>query len=148
MSWARAAAVGMVAGAVGTAAMTAVEKFEQRRTDRPNSYVPAHTLERLLGLEERPDRDRVALNHVMHWGTGMLVGALRGVMARAGLRGTPASLLLHLPVRLTTDQTLENATDVGAPPWTWPRNEQLIDTAHKAVYAAATGLVADRLIPA
>jgi hypothetical protein len=145
VSWWRAATVGVLAGAVGTGAMTLAEKLEQRRTGRPNSYVPAHTLERLLGLDEWPDSDRVALNHAMHWGTGMLVGALRGVMAQAGLRGPRASLLLHLPVRLTTDQTLENATGVGAPPWTWPRSERIIDTAEKGVYSLVTGALADAL---
>jgi hypothetical protein len=145
VSWWRAAAVGVLAGAVGTAAMTLAEKLEQQWTRRPNSYVPAHTLERLLGLDERPDSDRVALNQAMHWSTGMVVGALRGVMAQAGLRGPRASLLLHLPVRLTTDQTLENATGVGAPPWTWPRSERVIDTAEKGIYSLVTGFLADAL---
>jgi hypothetical protein len=48
-------------------------------------------------------------------------------------------------VRLTVDQTLENATGVGRPPWTWPREELVIDVAHKAVYAPATGAAVDRL---
>ena len=144
-SWWRAAAVGAVAGVVGTAAMTVAEKVEQGLTGRPDSYVPAHTLERLLRRPERPDEERVVLNHAMHWGTGVVVGALRGIMARAGLRGPRASLLLHLPVRLTTDQTFENATGVGAPPWTWPRGERVIDTAEKGVYSLVTGLVADAL---
>jgi hypothetical protein len=38
---------GLVAGLAGVAAMTATEKLEQAFTRRPNSYVPAHTLERL-----------------------------------------------------------------------------------------------------
>jgi hypothetical protein len=144
-SWWWAAAVGALAGAAGTAAMTLTEKLEQRFTGRPGSYVPAHTLERLLGLEEKPDADRVGLNHAMHWGTGLIVGAVRGVMAQAGLRGPRASMLMHLPVRLTTDQTLENATGVGAPPWTWPRDERILDTAEKGIYSLVTGLVADAL---
>ena len=144
--WAAAMVRGAAAGAAGAAVMTAAEKLEQAVTGRPNSYVPAHTLERLLGLAERPDRDRWVLNHAMHWGTGIMVGMLRGVMAQAGLRGPQASAM-HTVVRLTTDQTLENATGVGAPPWTWPRSERWIDTAHKAVYSLATGAVADRLLP-
>jgi hypothetical protein len=49
-------------------------------------------------------------------------------------------------LRLLNDQALENATGVGAPPWTWPVNEQVVDLLHKAVYAFATGAVADMLI--
>jgi hypothetical protein len=51
-------------------------------------------------------------------------------------------------VRLTADQTVENWTGVGAPPWTWPRDELLVDVAGKAVYAFVTGAVADRLAAA
>jgi hypothetical protein len=39
--------------------MTLAEKLEQAFTRRPNSYVPAHTLERLLNLPARPDSERI-----------------------------------------------------------------------------------------
>src|ERR671911_3241679 len=136
---------GLVAGLAGVAAMTAAEKLEQAITRRPNSYVPAHTLARLLRLPERPDRERVWLNWAMHWGQGILLGATRGLMAERGLRG-PTGSFLFLNLRLLNDQTLENATRVGAPPWTWPVDEQVIDLMHKAIYAYATGAAADRLV--
>ena len=138
---------GLVAGFVGTAAMTAAEKLEQAITGRANSYVPAHTLERLLGLPYKPDEERLAMNWAMHWGQGILLGAVRGLMAERGLRG-PVGSFLFTNLRLLNDQTLENATGVGAPPWTWPVDEQALDLTHKAIYAFVTGMVADRLIPA
>jgi hypothetical protein len=141
-----AAVRGLAAGLVGVAAMTAAEKVEQVFTHRPNSYVPAHTLERLLRLPEKPDKDRLWLNWSMHWGQGILLGAVRGLMAERGFRG-PVGSFLFTNLRLLNDQTLENATGVGAPPWTWPVDEQAIDLLHKAIYAYATGAVADRLIP-
>jgi hypothetical protein len=49
-------------------------------------------------------------------------------------------------LRLLNDQTLENATGVGALPWTWPLDEQIIDLTHKGIYAFVTGVVADQLI--
>jgi len=140
-----AAVRGMVAGAAGVAAMTLAEKLEQRVTRRPNSYVPAHTLERLLARPERPDDERLGMNWAMHWGQGIVMGAVRGMMAERGVRG-PVGSFLFLNLRLLNDQALENATGVGAPPWTWPVDEQVIDLAHKAVYAFATGLVADWLV--
>jgi len=137
---------GLVAGLAGVAAMTAGEKLEQLLTRRPNSYVPAHTLERLLGLPHRPDEERLWLNWAMHWGQGIVLGPVRATMADRGLRGPMASFLF-LNLRLLNDQTLENATGVGAPPWTWPTDEQTVDLLHKAVYAFATGVVADVLVP-
>lgn len=142
--WPKAMAQGAVAGFAGALAMTVVEKIEQLGTHRPDSHVPARTLERLLRLPEAPRRQSPALNLAMHLGQGALLTGLRGVMATAGLRGPWASAMFWM-VRLTNDQVLENATGVGAPPWTWPRRELIIDLAHKAVYAASTGWIADRL---
>jgi hypothetical protein len=142
----RAVVNGLMSGVIGVAAMTAAEKVEQLITHRPNSYVPAHTLERLARLPHRPDEERLWLNWAMHWGQGIALGAVRGLMAERGLRG-PMGSFLFLNLRLLNDQSLENATGVGAPPWTWPVDEQVIDLLHKGIYAFATGAVADRLIP-
>ena len=136
---------GMIAGLAGVAAMTAAEKVEQKLTRRPNSFVPAHTLERVLRLPSKPDEQRVWLNWAMHWGQGIALGAVRGLMAERGVRG-PVGSFLFLNLRLLNDQTLENVTGVGSPPWTWPVDEQVIDLLHKAIYAFATGEVVDRLV--
>jgi hypothetical protein len=133
---------GLLAGVAGVAAMTAAEKVEQALTGRPNSYVPAHTLQRLLG---RSDQDRLATNWTMHWGQGIALGAVRALMSRQGIRG-PVGSFMFLNLRLLNDQTLENATGAGAPPWTWPVNEQVIDLLHKGVYAIVTGVISDRLV--
>jgi hypothetical protein len=104
---------GLVAGLAGVAAMTLGEKVEQAFTGRPNSFVPAHTLERLLGLPFKADRQRRGSNLAMHWGQGIALGALRGVMAEGGLRGPWASAMFTV-VRLSADQTQENISGVGA----------------------------------
>ena len=127
--------------------MTLAEKAEQLVTRRPNSYVPGRTLMTLVG-REAADSDRpLVWNHVMHWGTGAVLGSLRGVWAAVGLRGVRASLS-HTAVRLATDQTLENATGAGAPPHTWPVREQIFDVVHKAIYSFVTGSLTDRLVAA
>jgi hypothetical protein len=141
---AAAAARGAGAGIAGVAVMTASEKLEQRLTRRPDSYVPARTLAHLLGLP-KPDDDRWGRNVVMHYANGLVLGAVRGVMAAGNLRGPWASLM-HAQLRLSWDQTLENLTGVGAPPWTWPREELVIDVLHKTVFSLATGAVADAII--
>jgi hypothetical protein len=139
----KAAFQGLLAGIAGVAAMTFAEKLEQLITKRPNSYVPAHTLERLLCLPIKGDKDLI--NWAMHWGQGILLGAVRGIMAQKGIRG-PVGSFLFMNLRLLNDQTLENATGVGALPWTWPKDEQVIDLIHKGIYAFVTGAIADTLI--
>lgn len=137
-----AAARGAVCGLAGVAVMTAGEKLEQTLTKRPNSYIPARTLLALLGQRPGDAQQPLVWNHIMHWGTGAALGSLRGIWAVTGIRG-PLAHAKHTVVRLAFDQTLENSTGVGAPPTSWPANEQLVDVTHKALYSLATGLLAD-----
>ncbi|MBE2315992.1 hypothetical protein DVA67_008400 [Solirubrobacter sp. CPCC 204708] len=141
---ARTIAGGAAAGLAGAAAMALTARLEQLFTHRPSSFVPAKTLAHLLRLS-KPDDERIARNLAMHFGTGALAGVLRGTMSAANLRGPWASAM-HTHLRLSIDQMLENATGVGAPPWTWPRDELVIDVAHKAVFSFTTGAITDRLI--
>src|SRR3954451_19616671 len=143
----RAALRGALAGLAGTAAMTLGEKIEQRAEFRPDSYEAARTLTALTTGRRLPESARPWMrNHLMLWGTGAAVGAVRGTWAASGLRGWRASAW-HASLRLATDQTLENATGVGSPPWTWSGRDQAVDLAHKSVYSFVTGAVADRLVP-
>lgn len=135
---------GFVAGTAGVVAMTLAERLEQRLTGRPDSYVPADVVQRLTGLQAGTDRQRDTANWAMHIGQGVLLGVLRSIMANAGLRGVWSSAMFTV-VRLTNDQILENATGVGAPPPTWPRQELATDMVHKIVYGFTTGAVADAL---
>jgi hypothetical protein len=57
---------GPVAGAIGVTVLALAEKLGQAFTKRPNSYVPAHILERLLGLSHRADHERLLLDWAMH----------------------------------------------------------------------------------
>lgn len=132
---------GLTAGTVGVVAMTLGERLEQAVTGRPDSFVPAHTMERAAGMPETESRRD---NLLMHAGQAVALGVLRSAMAQAGLRG-PWSSAKFTVIRLTNDQLLENATGVGAPPATWPRDELVVDLLHKSVYGFVTGWVADRL---
>jgi hypothetical protein len=136
---------GLMAGVAGTAAMTLCEKIEQRFTGRPDSYIPGRTLKRLLRKPTAGRETPAGYNEAMHWGQGILLGVVRGLMAKKGIRG-PFGSFIFCNMRLLNDQILENATGAGAPPWTWPVDEQVLDLVHKAVYAFTTGAVADRLI--
>lgn len=135
---------GFAAGGVGVVAMTVAERLEQRRTGRPDSRVPGAAASRAMRLAPTTGEGLQRRMWATHVGMAVGVGAIRGVMAFAGLRG-PWSSAMFTVVRLTADQIMENWTGVGAPPWTWPRDELVIDVAGKAVYAFVTGAVADRL---
>jgi hypothetical protein len=135
---------GLLGGLIGTAVMTLAENLEQRYTHRADSYVPARTAARLFGARQ-PDKKSIPRNWAMHWGTGAVMGIVRAGMSAGGMSGLDASAV-HLLLRFSTDQTLENATGVGSPPWTWPPDELTLDVIHKAIYAFATGAAVDALM--
>ncbi|GEO97461.1 hypothetical protein [Kocuria turfanensis] len=141
----RAAGAGAAAGLAGAGVMVVGEKLEQAITHRPNSYVPARALLSLLGQRPGDDAQPLVWNHVMHWGSGAVLGTLRGVWAATGIRG-PQANAWHTVVRLAFDQTIENATGVGSPPASWPTGEKIVDMGHKAVYSVVTGMVADQML--
>ncbi|KAL2022120.1 hypothetical protein VTK56DRAFT_6164 [Thermocarpiscus australiensis] len=145
MPWGTVLAYGACAGLLGVAAMTVTEKVEQAFTGRPNSEVPGKTLARLIDARPQTEGDLWRLNMAMHYGQGALAAIMRGVASYYGLRG-PFTDFMFIGVRLMIDQTLENWTGVGAPPWTWPVSEQVVDLLHKAVYAFVTGYFTDRWI--
>lgn len=84
-------------------------------------------------------------NMAMHYGEGALIGGIRGVMTLYGISGFVANFMFT-GIRLLCDQTAGNLTGVGALPWSWPRNEQMLDVLHKSVFAFVTGWLADMWI--
>ena len=125
--------------------MTLGEMAEQAITHRPPSFVPGRTLKSMLGGSTSDHEQPVVWNHAMHWGTGLLVGALRGLWSVTGIRGPQASAW-HTVVRLAVDQTLENTSGFGAPTGTWVGEERVADFVHKGLYGFVTGAVADAWI--
>ncbi|KAK3290982.1 uncharacterized protein B0H64DRAFT_411080 [Chaetomium fimeti] len=145
LGWGTIVIYGASAGVVGVVAMTAAEKVEQLFTGRANSEVPGKTLARLINADPQTKEELWGLNMAMHYGQGATAAVLRGVASYHGLRG-PFTDFMFVGVRLMIDQTLENWTGVGAPPWTWPVGEQVVDLLHKAVFAFVTGYLTDRWI--
>ena len=135
----------MAAGVAGAVVMTLTERLEQTLTHRPDSYVAGRTLMSLFGRSASDLEKPSGWNVAMHYGTGAVVGAVRGLWSVTGIRGPQASAW-HAIVRLAVDQTLENTTGAGAPPATWATQEQVIDYLHKGIYSLATGAVTDAWI--
>jgi len=125
--------------------MTLPQKAEQSITHRPNSYVPARTLERLISVRAASDAQLWRLNMAMHYGQGAVAGDARAIMAWKGIRG-PFADFIFVGVRLLLDQSLGSRTGEGAPPWTWPVGEQVLDIMAKTVFAVVTGWVVDRWV--
>jgi uncharacterized membrane protein len=135
-----AAACGLAAAAVGTAAMTSAQVWLYRITGGQESETPAKVGEKILGAlgvkvrkEQRP-----ALNTAMHalYGTswGLPFGVLFG---RGGPTGPAKGLVFGLNVWLASLVELP-ALGVAPPPWKQPPAPLAQDLAFHLVYGAAT----------
>ena len=139
----RATALGMVAGALGTVAMTLTQRLEMSISGRESSTVPGQVGAHLLpGANPAVPGDVARLNGPVHWGHGIAMGALRGVLDVAGLHGSSASAA-HFALVWGGDVALYKALGVADVPWRWSGDELASDLLGKGVYAAVTGAVYD-----
>ncbi|GAA0981023.1 hypothetical protein GCM10009551_023440 [Nocardiopsis tropica] len=129
---------GLLAGLVGTAAMTVSSTVEARLRGRADSSAPADAAGRLLGVRPRDDAGGRRFGALVHWGYGTSWGAVRGLLGAAGLRG-PGAAAVHLAAVWGGEQVVLPATGAAPPAWRWGAGEIGLDLLHHAVYACAAG---------
>ncbi len=130
---------GLVAGFIGTAAMTVSSTVEARLRHRAASTAPARATAKALGIAEFDDDiARARFNDLSHWGYGTGWGVVRGLLGASGLPATKATAAHGAAIWGSAAVTLP-ALDVAPPFVFWGRREVAIDLFHHAIYALATG---------
>lgn len=130
---------GVVAGAAGTALMTASSTIEAKLRDRGSSSAPADAAGKVLGVEPEGEEGEARFGNAVHWLYGSAWGGVRGLFAALGLRGLAGSAA-HGAAVWGAAATMLPALDVAPPPTRWGPKEVAIDLWHHAVYAAGTGM--------
>jgi hypothetical protein len=131
---------GLVAGFLGTAAMTVSSTVEAKLRGRAASTAPARATARALGIREfDSDRAKARFNDLSHWGYGTGWGVVRGVLGATGLAPAKATAAHGAAVWGSAAMTLP-ALEVAPPFVFWGRKEVAIDFLHHTVYALATGV--------
>ena len=131
---------GLLAGFVGTAAMTVSSSLEARLRHRAASSAPARATAKVLGIKEFEDGIAEArFNDLSHWGYGTGWGVVRGLLAATGL-SPKAATAAHGAAVWGSAQAMLPALEVAPPFVFWGKKEVAIDLWHHAVYATATGL--------
>jgi hypothetical protein len=129
---------GLVAGLVGTAAMTVSSTIEARIRRRGASSAPADAAAKVLGIEKFvDDAAERRFGTLVHWGYGTGWGAARGVLRTVGLSPTFATLS-HFGAMWGGAVVMLPALDVAPPITRWGRTEIAIDVWHHLVYVVAT----------
>ncbi|HEU4568303.1 MAG TPA: hypothetical protein VFR99_09740 [Marmoricola sp.] len=141
---AEAAGRGLVAGLVGTAAMTLSSTVEARLTGRGASTTPADAAQKVSGLDPGDDEGRQRFSESVHWTYGTVWGVPRALLGAAGVRGLPASGA-HLAAVWGSEQLMLPALGVADPVWRYGAQAATTDALHHLVYAVTTGVVSDWL---
>jgi hypothetical protein len=130
---------GLVAGFLGTAAMTVSSTLEARLRGRVPSTAPARATAKALGITAfENDIARARWNDLSHWGYGTGWGVLRGLLGATRLPAARATAAHGAAIWGSAAVTLP-ALEVAPPFVFWGREEIAIDVLHHAVYALATG---------
>lgn len=136
---AAAAGRGMLAGAIGTVAMTASSTLDAKLRDRPASSAPSDAAGKTLGVQPRDPEGQARFATVVHWSYGTGWGALRGALATAGLEGVPA-VAAHFGAVWGSSLVMLPGLGIAPPVWSQPVTETAFDALHHLVYASATSL--------
>lgn len=106
---------GLVAGLVGTVAMTVSSTIEQKARGRPASSAPAHAAEKALGIEKfQSGAAEQRFSTLVHWGYGTGWGVVRGLLRAAGLPPKVATAI-HGPALWGSEQVMLPVLDVAPP---------------------------------
>ena len=136
---AAAVGTGLLAGAVGTLAMTVSTTVEMRLRRRDASTAPADAAAKVLGVHPDGDREQARFSNVVHWTYGTMWGSVRGLLGAFGLRGVPAGVA-HFAAAWGNELVMLPALEVAPPLREWGATELAIDALHHLVYAAATSV--------
>lgn len=135
---------GLVAGAVGTAAITLSQMIEMRIRGRNASKTPAKAVEKALGIQPVDEQAEMRLSTLTHWGYGTAWGTFRSALALGGIHG-PLATGLHTTALYGTALVMLPGIGVAPPAREWGAKAIAIDLGHHLVYGAAAGLAYDWL---
>ncbi|MBW3603474.1 MAG: hypothetical protein KY460_00970 [Actinobacteria bacterium] len=129
---------GVVAGFVGTVAMTVSSTLEAKLRDRGGSSAPGDAARTVLGIEKfNSDAAEQRFSQLVHWGYGTGWGVARGLLRALGL-GRGAASVTHFALVYGGEQVMLPALDVTPPATQWGATEIAIDAWHHLVYVGAT----------
>jgi hypothetical protein len=138
-TFATAIGKGLVAGAMGTAAMTISSTLEAKARHRAPSTAPADAAGKLLGVQPRNASGEARFATAVHWLYGSSWGILLGLLRSAGVPPVPAAVL-HYSAVWGSELVMLPALGVSEPVTQWGTTEIAIDAGHHVVYVAATSI--------
>ncbi len=133
---------GLLAGLVGTAAISLSQAIEMKMTGRSPSSTPRQAAEKLFAITPNNEQAAARVNNLTHYGYGSALGTIRGLLAVLGLRGTPANAL-HIAAVQTLAMVIVPRLGLAPPARQWGSKVIATEVVHHAVYGMAAGCALD-----
>lgn len=135
---------GLIAGLLGTAAITLSMKIERMISKKPTSFAPGDAASKALSIEASDREEWPKFSNEVHWTYGTIWGVGRGLLSLAGLKGWPATTI-HFGAIYYTAITIEPDFEVAPPINEWSKKEIAVFALHHVVYTVVAGLVFDAI---
>jgi hypothetical protein len=129
---------GLLSGAAGTAAMTAVQMIEMKAQGREPSSVPAEAVEEILDVEPQGPEAEERLSNLTHLAYGATWGIPRAVLGAIGLRGLWGTAF-HFGMVWGSALVMLPRLDLAPPASRWGKKELGKDALRHAAYALVVG---------
>ncbi len=136
--------IGVMAGIVGTAAITVSQAIEMKIDGREPSSAPIDAASKVLDIEPDSEENKAKVSQQIHWAYGTSWGIARGLISLTGLKGWKATLV-HFGAIWGTAMVMLPSLDVAPPATEEDAKTVSIDGLHHAVYAIAAGLAFDAI---
>lgn len=127
---------GIIAGLVGTLAMTISSTLEMKLRGRKPSTVPGEAAGKVLGVQPRGKEERVRFSNLVHFAYGTTWGIPRAMLGALGLNGLTGTAT-HFAAVWGNALVMQPALGVTPTVKEWRKEALAIDALHHAVYATA-----------
>ncbi|MEX8545984.1 MAG: hypothetical protein V5804_00155 [Mucilaginibacter sp.] len=136
--------IGVMAGLVGTAAITVSQMIEMKIDGRQPSSAPVDAVSKVLDMKPTSEEQKAKVSQQIHWVYGTSWGIVRGLISLTGLKGWKATVI-HFAAIWGTEMVMLPSLDIAPPATEEDAKTISIDGLHHAVYAVAAGLAFDAI---
>lgn len=135
---------GLVAGFIGTVAITVSQMVEIKTKGRENTDAPAEAAGEVLHVKPANKEAKAQFSQLVHFGYGSGWGVARGLIEACGIKG-PAATILHCLAISGAAMLMLPALRVAPPVRKWDAKKIALESVHHAIYAIVVGVVYEAL---
>ena len=133
---------GLVAGVLGTIAITISQQIEMEKSGRQPSNTPILAAQKVFQINPQNEIAEKKLNNMVHYAYGTSLGLIRGILSILGIKGIIATLM-HISIVQALSMIILPKLKIAPPASEWDRKTILNELMHHSVYGIAAGLSFD-----